>query len=501
VRRRRPTGRQIARRRVFAGLVLVGVLAVAWVASPFGGVDVPVPGGATSPSPGTDRPGRVAPGETPIEHVVFLIKENRTFDHYFGRYPGAEGATQGGTVRCQQGQCRPAGTVPLRVAPYTQPHDITHGFRSGLFAINGGRMNGFNVIGAGSDLSGYVQHSRATLPNYWAYADRFVLADRFFTSMYGPTFPEHLYTVAAQANGVVDNKINTDSPGNYCDDPLEYTRKFRDDLSGDDMSRIMHLEEQVAQDRGAYDEITSYWRRTRTCFNIPVLPDRLEKAGISWKYYANDNQWMNGLQAIKHIRNDPDIWGPKVVPPGEFIPDVRAGGLPQVSWLVPPEGHANEHPGDCSAGAEFCTNVCLGENWTVQHVNAIMKSEAWASTVIVIVWDDFGGFYDHVPPPHYDTMGLGPRTPALVISPWTVRGDNPEGGSIDSTVYEFSSVLKFIEDLHGLRPMTERDRQADPLTGALDFDQRPRMKKLILPERDCVAAKAASKSPIETEPA
>jgi phospholipase C len=132
--------------------------------------------------------------------------------------------------------------------------------------------------------------------------------------------------------------------------------------------------------------------------------------------------------------------------------------------------------------------VCIGENWTVQYVNAVMRSESWPTTAIVIVWDDFGGFYDHVPPPHYDIMGLGPRTPALVISPYTRRGDNPDGGSIDSTVYEFSSVLRFIEELHGLKPMTDRDAQADPLSGAFDFTKGPRLEKLILKQRDCPAS-------------
>ena len=137
------------------------------------------------------------------------------------------------------------------------------------------------------------------------------------------------------------------------------------------------------------------------------------------------------------------------------------------------------------------TNVCEGENWTVEYLNAVMRSEYWPSTAIVIVWDDFGGFYDHVVPPHYDVMGLGPRTPALIISPWTKPGDNPDGGSIDSTVYEFSSVLRFIENLHGLKPMTERDRQADPLSGAFDFTQEPRLDPLILPPRDCPTPDAA----------
>jgi phospholipase C len=98
----------------------------------------------------------------------------------------------------------------------------------------------------------------------------------------------------------------------------------------------------------------------------------------------------------------------KVQPPDTILRDLENGELPAVSWLIPPEGNANEHPGSG-------TNVCIGENWTVQYVNAVMRSEFWPTTAIVVVWDDFGGFYDHVPPPHYDIMGLGPRTPALVI--------------------------------------------------------------------------------------
>ena len=118
----------------------------------------------------------------------------------------------------------------------------------------------------------------------------------------------------------------------------------------------------------------------------------------------------------------------------------------------------------------------------MQQVNALQHSDYWKSTVLVIVWDDFGGFYDPVVPPHYDIMGLGPRTPALVISPYTKQGNNPRGGYVDHTVYEFASVLRFIEDMFDLPPMTARDKRADPLIGALDFDH-PDFKPLILPYR------------------
>jgi phospholipase C len=419
----------------------------------------------------------IVPGENPIQHVIFLVKENRTFDHYFGTYPGAEGATEGGTLECSDAGCVPGDTIPLKPAPYIQPHDITHGFSSGLYSINGGAMNGFNIIGSGQDLSGYVQHSRETLPSYWAYADRFTLADHFFTSMYGPTFPEHLYTVAAQSNGVVDNKSNADTPGSYCDDPQEFTQRFRDGLTKQDVKRIMKLEDEITREiPDQLIRIAQYWEETRTCFDIKVLPDLLERNGISWKYYGNADQWMNGLQAIRHVRFGP-MWE-KVQSPETILQDLKDGELPEVSWLIPPEGNANEHPGSG-------TNVCIGENWTVQYVNAVMRSDFWPTTAIVIVWDDFGGFYDHVPPPHYDVMGLGPRTPALIISPYTRHGDSRDGGSIDSTVYEFSSVLRFIEELHGLKPMTDRDAQADPLSGAFDFTREPRLDPLILKQRDC----------------
>jgi phospholipase C len=220
-------------------------------------------------------------------------------------------------------------------------------------------------------------------------------------------------------------------------------------------------------------QLAEFWESIRLCFDMEILPDQLDDAGISWKYYATENAWMNVLQMIRHIRYGPG-WN-NVVDPTTFLGDVRAGELPQVSWLIPPESF-NEHPGGDKS-------VCAGENWTVQHVNAIMKSEYWESTAIVIAWDDFGGFYDPVAPPQVDYMGLGPRTPALIISPYTVRGDSLDGGFVDHTTYEFSSVLAFIEGLFELDPMTERDAEADPLSGAFDF-ANPRFKKLLLDLRD-----------------
>jgi phospholipase C len=152
-----------------------------------------------------------------------------------------------------------------------------------------------------------------------------------------------------------------------------------------------------------------------------------------------------------------------------FIPDVEAGRLPAVSWVIPPTPES-DHPD--------LGTLCNGENWSVRTIDAIMRSPAWRSTAIFVTWDDFGGFYDHVPPPHVDIYGLGPRVPLLVIGPYARRR------FVFSETAEFSSVLRFIERLERLPALTDRDREANDLIGAFDFTQRPRAP-LPLRDRAC----------------
>jgi phospholipase C len=490
--------RRAARRRGFAaflGLAVVAIGVMAWATSRDGGEDGSVatgPTGSTTTGPdgasggttggdGEGGPTQIVPGQTPIEHVVFVVKENRSFNNYFATYPGALGAVEGGTIECTEDGCEDGPVVRLTRGPDVYEHDLTHCFRCGLVAINDGKMNGFNRMNGvipqsgekadlyGADMSGYTYLEREDIPGYWAYADRFVLADHFFTSMYGPTLPEHLYAVAAQSNFIVDNKSTTDHEGSYCDDPTENATRFEPREARQNRERIMELEREITANGSNTYDIGDYFGSIRLCFDIEVLPDQLEEAGISWGYYAAENSWMNALQMIRHVRYG-SMWQ-KVHEPSQFVLDVQNGQMPAVSWVIPPESY-NEHPGGDKS-------VCAGENWTVDLVNSVMQSEYWRTTAIVLVWDDFGGFYDPVPPPQYDVMGLGPRTPALIISPYTRRGSNPDGGYVDPTVYEFSSVLAFIERLFGLEPMTERDAEANPLLGAFDFEN-PRFRKLVL---------------------
>jgi phospholipase C len=393
----------------------------------------------------------------PIKHIVFIVKENRTFDNYFARYPGAEGTETG---KLSNGE-----VVTLAEAADVFKPDLGHSFYDGLTGINGGRMDGFDKITNAGSLNGYTSFKQEGIPNYWAYADEFVLGDHMFSSMYGPTFPEHLYTIGAQAARVTGNKLETNAPGGYCDDEGETVYRFAK-MSEDETKLVMAAEEQVD-----IDTISDYWERIRACFDFEVLPDHLDDAGISWHYYADEGSWMNAMLAIEHMRFS-DHWGRDITPEEDLLPDIQRGKLRRVSWVVPGPG-VNEHPGGPS--------VCVGENWTVEVVNELMRSKYWKSTAIFLVWDDFGGFYDHVPPPHYDIMGLGPRVPFLLISPWTKQG------YVDKTTYEFSSVLKFIETIYGLPCMTDRDCQAGNMMNAFDFSQdvSNKTRRLILEQRDC----------------
>ena len=404
------------------------------------------------PNPNTAAPTR--PTGTPIEKVVFIVKENRTFDNMFGRFPGADGARYG---RLSNGS-----RVRLKRAPDVYPHDIAHGFFDGLVVVNGGQMNGFDRIAGGkNDLLPFTQYAPEDLPNYWRYAKQYAIADRMFSSMYGPTIPEHLFTIAATGARIVSNKLTPeDGRGLYCEDVRERFHKLLKH------KRLIHWERTVQ-----LDKIERLLKRIHACLDVKTIFPELEKKGISWRYYGGRDQFHNALLAVKEIRRT-DRWK-NVGYPERFVEDARSGNLPQVSYLLPPKKY-NEHP---HPGGR---SICVGENWTVEQVNAVMQGPDWDKTAIFITWDDFGGLYDHVPPPVLDDMGLGPRVPLLIISPWV------KPGRVLHQTYEFSSFLAFLERLFDIEPLTRRDRIANDMFDAFDFDQEP-LEPLILEPRPEVA--------------
>ena len=406
-----------------------------------GSTSAPPTTAATAPAPGN--------GIHKIQHIVFLIKENRTFDQYFGTFPGADGATFGMTSRGQ--------TIPLAHAPDVAPYDIGHSWRDAILAIDGGRMAKFDQVENGN-VKGYMlpytQFVEADIPNYFAYARNFVLADRMFSSLAGPSFPNHLFTVAAQSGGVIDNPHpNISAWGCDSDDNQTVPVVRHNDAPGESKG-------------DGTDGITTQ----SPCFDFQTLADSLEAARVSWKYYApSKGQYgyqFSTLDAIRHIRNTP-LWNEHVVPDGQFADDAKNGRLPAVSWLV--TGDANEHPP---------LSTCKGENWTTRELNAVMQGPDWNSTVVFLTWDDFGGFYDHVPPPSISTYSLGPRVPLLIISPYAKKG------YISHEQYEFSSFLKFAETRFGLRGLTDRDIRANDMLDSFDFNQPP-LPALLLQEHAC----------------
>jgi phospholipase C len=384
-------------------------------------------GGRSTASISVSPTANSATGLNQIQHVVFIVKENHTLDNYFGTFPGADGATTGVTANGQ--------VVPLGPMADTYPISPTlcNTWSCAIQAIDNGKMDNFGA-------AGYVQANEQEIPNYFAYAQNFVLADHMFTSVHGPSFPNHLYTVAAQSGGAINDPVNTGGEWG-----------------------CGALPSATVQVLNANGSVTNQF----PCFDFDTLPDRLQAANISWKYYARSQGEECPLAAIKHIR-ETSLWTDHVVSVDQFATDAKNGQLPTVSWVEPPLNDS-DHPSQ---------SICQGENWTVQQLNVVMEGPEWNSTAVFLTWDDFGGFYDHVAPAQIDAFGLGPRVPLLVISPFARQG------YVSHTTYEFSSVLKFVETRFGLQPLTKRDQAANDLLDSFNFNQQP-LAPLVLETRPC----------------
>jgi phospholipase C len=438
-----------ARRPLLAGGIGLALVAAACVSGPssVGPASASRPPPKTSPvapaaSPAPpDGAGRRVTTRWPIEHVVFLIKENRTFDNLFGTFPGTDGVSVG----YDRGVRRP---LSRGTDGSIGSEDIPHCYTCSLEAWNDGKMDGFNQ-GPVSDRWAYTQLDRSQLPNYWRWAREFVLADNFFSSAQGPSFPNHLYSIAAQSGGAHDNPRRTG--------PFRSSNTFGCDAPKGQTVTIVDSE--------------GHEKRVQPCFDFATEGDLLTKAGIDWAYYAAKPDQLgyiwSAYSAIRHIRETME-WSRHVLPVDDLIADIRADRLPPVTWITP-RYEVSEHP-------QY--NFCLGENWSTQVINAIMRSPMWKDTAIFITWDDYGGFYDHVPPPQLDGFGLGIRVPLLVISPYARNG-------VDHQLGEFSSVLRFIEDNWGLRQLTDRDRLATDLSYDFDFARRPHPPDPLRLRTDC----------------
>jgi phospholipase C len=421
-----------------------------------------------------------------IQHVVVIMQENRSFDTYFGTYPGADGIPAG--------VCVPDPATGGCDKPYHNPKDVNAGGPHGTTAqagdIDGGAMDGFvkeaegkqgckETTGCGKcakaecgrEVMGY--HDAREIPNYWKYAEDFVLQDHLFESVASWSLPSHLEMVSGWVARCGKKTTN----------PLKCVNSLSP--------------ERPSKTGGPTEPVTHYaWT------DLTYL---LYKHGVSWRYYIHEGQEPDcenneevTCEKVEQNVTQPGIWNPlpdftDVREDGQLgniqavpaffnaVHEESACGLPNVSWMVPNQKISEHPPAKISEGQAYVTTV----------VNAVMRSPCWDSTAIFLSWDDFGGFYDHVVPPKIDENGYGIRVPGLVISPYAKQGH------IDPQQLSHDAYVKFIEDdfLGGerLNPKTDGRPDARPdvreeaaglgdMTEDFSFEQAPRMPVLLSPD-------------------
>jgi phospholipase C len=407
------------------------------------------------------------------------MQENRSFDQYFGTYPGADG------IPMQNGVptiCVSDPSTQQCVKPYHDAKDINaggpHASTSATADFDGGKMDGFIntfrkaskacknpdapgcVSGQTPDVMGW--HDAREIPNYWTYAQNFVLQDKMFEPNASWSLPSHLFLVSAWS-AKCSKSGDAASCVNALDGPPSGLNTSKNEYAWTDLTYLLH------------------------------------KANVSWAYYLSEGNEPDCAddamlcEPKAQLANVPGIWNPlpafdtvkqngqlaNIQTVDKYLTAAKNGTLPAVSWIVP-ENKVSEHPP---------AKVSDGQAYVTELINTAMQGPEWNSTAIFLAWDDWGGFYDHVAPPKVDENGYGLRVPGLVISPYAKKG------FIDHQTLSFDAYLKFIEDdfLNGQRIDPKTDGRPDPrpsvrenapqlgnLLNDLDFTQPPR-PAMILP--------------------
>jgi phospholipase C len=435
---------------IFAGSILAAV-----AASTAAGCNSTnsIPGPAPSPIP-------------QIQHVVIMMQENRSFNTMFAGFPGATTAMSGpcepghfeGTRWCQTGRVR---LHPVKLESDNiggGGKDIDHSHKAFEIECNANasgvcQNNGFDKIDFGEGGGGapaktypYAYVDRSETKAYWDFAKRYALADEMFFTDTASSFISHQLILSGTVR--LDAKESlTDQPDAMpwgCDAPPGTT------------TPILKTDGSEPQN-GPFPCFTQYG----------TIADLLDRANVSWKFYVENYAYnlphydfsgavWNGYDAIKKVRHGPD-WKNISIPNTNVLADLKQGTLPAVSWVIP-KLYASDHP------ASGCNH---GPNWVTRVVNAIGESKYWNSTAIVLVWDDWGGWYDPVPPPQINYTSLGFRVPMIVISPWA------RPNTVVHTEYNFGSILKFVEQTFGLGSLHTTDESANSMLDVFDFMQKP----------------------------
>ncbi|MEP6983979.1 MAG: alkaline phosphatase family protein [Chloroflexota bacterium] len=386
------------------------------------------------------------PAKTLIKHFVFLMQENHSFDNYFGTYPGANGIPADVCMPLD-----PFNTVSKDcIKPFhasdsdVLPDDPDHSTQTFLTQYNKGKMDGFVYALDQRNQDGRLAmtyYDDRDLPYYWNIADRYVLFDNFFSSAGDSSAINHFYWVAGTHNNPPEGQ---------------------------------KLQEYLAA--------------------TPTIFDRLTEAGISWKFYVQNyepaltyrtqDQYPGNRQSqviwvplltIDRFIDDPTL-NSHIVNLDEYYTDLTKGTLPSVAFMVP--SGPSEHPP---------SSLLSGQRFVRVLLQSLMQSDYWNNSAFMLSYDDWGGWYDHVPPPQIDAYGLGPRVPALLISPYAKKG------VIDHTQLEFTSALTFIEENWGVKSLGARDIGTNNFMSAFDFTAPARPAELVPFERDTGVIKVEPK--------
>ena len=466
------------RRRAWVGLSAAIVVAGLVTAACTGGDATPTPSDTTAP--GHRRAIDPDAGIANLDHLIFIVQENRSFDHYFGTFPGADGIPMDASGRptvCSRDSVLDACVPPYRTRQLVNAGG-PHNHEASVVSVNDGKMDGFidaaerrpcivdrdvhtcgEIYGPDGQPDVMAYHDERTIPNYWAYAQEYVLQDAMFAPTDSWTLPAHLFLVSGWSA--------------RCSDPTDAFTCSTDIELGDLFGDLI-------------------WYEHPTLFGWTDITWLLHQHDVSWAYYAGGvlcrrpedtrkecqrdgpARPQNPLTGFADVRETRQLGNIK--PHNDFFEAVRTGALPSVTWVVPGRGGQSEHPG---TGAP----ITQGQAHVTKLINAVMKSDVWDRSAIFLTWDDWGGFYDHVVPPRVDEAGYGLRVPGIVISPWADRDLD-----IDHQTLSFDAYLKLIEDrfLGGQRLDGENQGRPDPrptvreeigilgdLARSFDFSQEP----------------------------
>jgi phospholipase C len=374
-----------------------------------------------------------------FQHVVVIFQENRTADNLFHGFPNADIADSGINSKGQ--------AIPLTPIPLANNYDLNHAHHSFVQTYDGGKMDGADKItvicnpGAANcppPNPQFMYVDPSDVQPYFQLGEQYTFGDRMFQTNQGPSFPAHQFIISGtSAPTATSDLFAAENPtvGVGCVAPPNALVALIDP-SGKENQEIY------------------------PCFEHPTLMDSLDTQMISWRYYSpavdsGDAIWIGPL-AINHLYTGAD-WSKVIIPQTQVLTDIANGQLAQVSWVIP-DGADSDHAG---------SNKGTGPAWVASVVNAIGNSPYWSDTAIIITWDDWGGWYDHVAPTIYNSYEYGFRVPLIIVSPYTKQA------YVSHVTHDFGSILKFIEEVFKLPSLGYADARADDFSDCFDLTQAP----------------------------